>query len=79
MRKSRRVQKEKIIPFAISFALTFVEDDLSPEAYEAEVRRIVREKLPQIMQDRLNGESGELWEEEDPFVYDIIEEELARN
>lgn len=72
--KRKRRKHQNPIPFAISFELTFIPDDLTDWEYEDQVRKIVREKLPQA-----TLKSSSLWEEYDPFVTSIIEEELSRN
>jgi hypothetical protein len=72
-------RKHRPIPFVISFELAFLDEDLSLEEYESEVRRVVREKLPEL--DLVQNTSGTcgLWEEYDDFVSEIISEELQRN
>lgn len=78
--KPRRLKKQRTpIPFIISFELVFLDEDLTEEQYEQEVRRIVREKLPSLQQDQADREEAGLWEEYDDRISEIIEEELARN
>jgi hypothetical protein len=77
----QRIKRRKYrpIPFVISFELAFLDEDLSLEEYEREVRRVVREKLPEL--DVVQNTSGTcgLWEEYDEFVSKVLEEELSRN
>jgi hypothetical protein len=67
------------IPFVISFELAFIEEGLTEEQYIEEVRRVVREKLPDVLQNKEDQEEAGLWEEYDDRISKIIEEELARN
>src|SRR5579885_2473920 len=51
--KRLKLQRERgPIPYVVSMELAFLPEDLREGQYEEEVRRIVREKMPEILEER---------------------------
>lgn len=75
-RKSKPVKRLKPIPFKLVLHLTFLPEDLSDHAYEQEVRKLVREKLPTLEEER---DAPAFFQVYDDRISAIIEDELARN
>lgn len=78
-KKSRKKRNFPPIPFRISFELAFIEEGLTEEEYTQEVRKIVRQHLPDSFQDAQDRQEAGFWEEYDDRISEIIEQELSRN
>ena len=76
-RRKKRKREYGPIPYVLSLELTFLPDGLEQHTYEQEVRRVIRENMFEILQERNRGSSW--FEEYDDRISEILEEEIARN
>jgi hypothetical protein len=87
-KRKKRKKERGPIPYVVSLELAFLPEGMEEDQYEDEVRRMVKDKIPQILRERKvktawtpNSAEDEdfLFEEYDERVSDIIEQEILRN
>lgn len=76
MPKLRSQQPLRPVPWEISLAVAFVDNDLPPREYERELRKVIRKHLPALTSQL---DSPQLIEVYDSELSALIEDELARN
>lgn len=76
MPKLQPRQQLRYVPWEVSLAAAFVDNDLPPAAYEKELRKVIRKHLPSITAQLDSPQLIEVYDEE---LRALIEDELARN